>query len=152
MLSIKILQDRFRGDKRMYAHHIDHHGKGVMAESSVEDEVEVEVGSLQPNQPGEWQVVVGVDSEVVDIVPEEDVLSKQPHHPGVRQVSVRVYDLEVEIEAEIEEVVEEIVLVVFTFPSYLQLKQSLHSTSSGSHRGTFSSTAITFWMTPSIPW
>lgn len=132
---------------------IDNHGNGVIVESGVEDDVEVEVGSLQPNQPGEWQVLVDVDvdSEVVDVILEEVVVSRQPHHPGVRHVSVRVYEVEVEVDVGMV-VVEEIELVELTFPSNVQLKQSLQSASSGSQTGTFSSTAITLLMTPSIPW
>jgi len=83
--------------------------------------VNVDVGSLQPNQPGVWHVVVVVvDTEVVDALPDE-VLSRQCHHPGVSQVCVRVYDLEVEVAAGLDEAA----LVVRICPSNLQLKQSV---------------------------
>jgi hypothetical protein len=111
------------------------------------ESVDVEVGSLQPNQPGVWHVViVVVEREVVDALP-DDVLSRQCHHPGVSQVCVRVYDLEVEVAAGLDEVV----LGFRIFPSKRQLKQSTQSTPSGSHFGTSSYTSITSLMTPSMP-
>ena len=120
---------------------------GVVVE--LEGRGDVEVGSLQPNQPGVRQVVVVVDTEVVDtLAADDEVLSRQFHHPGVLQVSVRVYDLEVDVAVEVDG----LVLVVVIVPSNLQLKQSAHSMSSGSHFGTSSYGLITSLMTPSIPW
>ena len=53
----------------------------------------VVVGSLQPNQPGVWQVEVDVEVVVViaDVVGLVVVVSsRHPHQPGVLHVSVRV--------------------------------------------------------------
>ena len=98
----------------------------------MEEEVNVEVGSLQPNQPGVWQVVVDVIGAVVVTPLDVVVLSRQLHHPGVLQVSVRVYDLELEVGEDV------VVVVVVNVPLNRQLKQSTHSGSSGSHVGTVS--------------
>jgi len=55
----------------------------------------VVVASLQPNQPGVLQVVVvETDVELVlvlVVIVLVDDSSKHPHHPGVLQVSVRVF-------------------------------------------------------------
>jgi hypothetical protein len=111
------------------------------------ERVDVEVGSLQPNQPGVWHVVVVVvETEVVNVLADE-VLSRQCHHPGVSQVCDRVYGLEAEVAA----VLDEVALVVGISPSNLQLKQSTQSMSSGSHIGTSAYTSITSLMTPSMP-
>lgn len=87
--------------------------------------VVVVVGSLHPNQPGVWQVVVVavvvavLDEVVVPVV--VVVSSRQPHHPGVLQVWVLI--------------AEEVVVVVVVVESepllskYFQLKQSTHSVS-----------------------
>lgn len=61
----------------------------------------VVVGSLHPNQPGVLHVVVVavVVGDVVLVVPVSVVLpSRQPHHPGVLQVEVRVSDVVVVVE------------------------------------------------------
>lgn len=113
----------------------------------------MEVGSLHPNQPGVLHVVVGADTDAVDVLIEEDVLSRQCHHPGVLQVWVRVYDREDREDREDDvgvRLVEDAVVVVIV-PSNLHLKQSAHSASSGSHFGTSSYTLITSLMTPSMP-
>ena len=88
-----------------------------------------------------------VDNEVVEALDDVVVLSRQCHHPGVLHVSVRVMASEVDVTEEVDRVV----LVVFIVPSSRQLKQSLHSTSSGSHFGTSSYVWITFLITPSMP-
>ena len=82
----------------------------------------VEVLSLQPNQPGvKHVVVVTVVVSVVVAVPVV-VSSRQPHHPGVLQVSVRVRVLDVD-----EDVVEDVIGSVPLLSYIFQLPQSLHS-------------------------
>ena len=57
---------------------------------TVLDELVV-VGSLHPNQPGSLQVDVELEELLVVVVAVDVVVSsKQPHHPGVLHVSVRV--------------------------------------------------------------
>jgi hypothetical protein len=77
-----------------------------------------------------------VEIDVVETLLDDVVLSKQCHQPGVLQVSVRVCELKVDAAEEVNDVE----LVVVIVPSYLQFKQSVHSTSSGSHLGTSSYT------------
>lgn len=83
----------------------------AVAVGSSRDDVLIEEGnfvfdggtSLQPNQPGVWQVVVGVGGDVVVVVVGEMgavdfvedgllvvvvVVSLQPHQPGVLHVTV----------------------------------------------------------------
>jgi hypothetical protein len=68
----------------------------------------VVVISLQPNQPGVWQVLVLVVAvneldDVVDIM--VVVASRHPHHPGVLHVSVRVLEYVVLVLVAVELVV-----------------------------------------------
>lgn len=89
--SNQLLLDQQSGNDVYHAHHIHHELKGTNgAVLAFEHVVGVAVGSLHPNQPGVWQVVVVDDTDVVDTLSEDDVLSRQCHHPGVLQVSVRV--------------------------------------------------------------
>lgn len=87
--------------------------------------VDVVVGSLQPNQPGVWQVLVEVDVVLVEVELLVVVVSssKQPHHPGVLQVLVRVRVVEVVL------VLEVVVVSEPLLSKYFQLKQSTHSVS-----------------------
>ena len=110
--------------------------------------LEVVVGSLHPNQPGVLQLVVVevalvvvAEVEVAVVVVES---SRQPHHPGVLQVDVRVRVREV---LDVREVVVSEPLLSKNF----QLKQSMHSVSAV-HAGTSSYTSITLLMTPEILW
>lgn len=59
----------------------------------------VVTSSLQPNQPGEIQVVVVMVSVVVTGT--DVVSSRHPHHPGVLQVSVLVLVVDVALEEEL---------------------------------------------------
>jgi hypothetical protein len=127
-------------------------GGFMMMARAIEAAEDVVLESLQPNQPGVWQVVVVTRGVVVAVVEASEVvvvvvvdLSKHPHQPGVLQFSVRVCVLEVDVD---EEVVVEVVIV----PLNRQLKQSTHSESSSSHFGTSSYARTTSLMTPSIPW
>lgn len=110
----------------------------------IKDGLEWDVGSLQPNQPADRQVAVVFKTDVVGKLVEEEVSSRQCHHPGVLQVSVRVCDVELEVKVEVDGTA----LVMVTFPSNLQLKQSAQSGSSGSHFGTSSYASMTSLMTP----
>jgi hypothetical protein len=59
--------------------------------------------SLQPNQPGVLQVEVDDDDVVVEVVVALPVVdsSRQPHHPGVLHVSVRVRVLRVRVAVDV---------------------------------------------------
>jgi hypothetical protein len=100
----------------------------------------VVTSSLHPNHPGERQVVVVMVSVVVTGTVILLVSSKQPHQPGVLQVSVLVRVIDVVL-AEEELVVVSVPLLSKNFHS----KQSIQS-SCWTHLGTASYLAITSWM------
>ena len=112
----------------------------------------VVVSRQPPNQPYATHDVFGPSVVVIveDVVVEVALLvvvssSRQPHHPGVLHVVVRV-----------GLAVEELLLLVVVgsellLSKYFQLKQSTHS-SSGTHGGTLSYTSRTSWTTERIRW
>lgn len=123
-------------------------GAGAADDAAVEEVVEksVVVESLHPNHPGDSQLVEleqedEEDDDVVLALPELVLdSSKQPHQPGVLQVSVRVREYAV------LELVLVVVLSVPLLSKNFQLKQSWHSTSA-SHFATSSYASSTSGMT-----
>lgn len=110
------------------------------------ESVVVVVGSLQPNHPGVWHVVVEVDvlTVVVVVAVAVVVLSRHPHQPGVWQVDVLVGSEDVVV----------VVLVIGSEPLLsmnFQLTQS-KQTLSGSHFGTVSYFSMTSEITDRIRW
>jgi hypothetical protein len=99
--------------------------------------------SLQPNQPGVLHVEVE-ELLVVDVVVAVVVVSsKQPHHPGVSQVAVRV------LLRAVLELLEEVVPVVLLLSNIFQFAQSRHS-GVNLHSGTLSYGLMTSLMTERI--